>query len=268
MRLMRRVALDWAELDEIDPRILIQGVEPAAGKETANTVSLWGGVGSRMSRDHRDSLDIKVQFSLDIKRDRMQDRSAVFERVMAWAAKGGWLTLSQKPGRRVRVYAAQLPDEGDPLAWTQRYTITFRALGVPYWQRIQPNTLALSLSGASASGQISVLGSADTVLDLEYTNGGSGTVNSLDVTAGSSEMHLRSLGLAAGETLVADHVDNGRWCVRRIRIRNTQGVYRSAYGKLTPASSDDLTVSPGLQAVTLTGAAGGELRAECFARFV
>ena len=66
MRLKRRVALDFRELDELDPRILIQGVEPGAGKDTIGTVSLWGGTGSRVTGRHRDSLDVTVKFSLDI----------------------------------------------------------------------------------------------------------------------------------------------------------------------------------------------------------
>ena len=135
MKLTRRAALDGVQLDEIDSRILIQGIEPAAGKDQLTTVSLWGGVGSRVTGEHRDSLDIAVKFSLDIKKGQYQERSEIFEKVMAWAEKGGWLTVSQKPDRRIRVFCAQKPAEGDPLEWTNRYSITFRACGVPYWQQ-------------------------------------------------------------------------------------------------------------------------------------
>ena len=83
MKLTRRAALNGVQLDEIDSRILIQGIEPAAGKDQLTTVSLWGGVGSRVTGEHRDTLDVIVKFSLDIKKRQYQERSEVFEKVMA-----------------------------------------------------------------------------------------------------------------------------------------------------------------------------------------
>ncbi len=267
MRLKRRVSLDWAELDEIDPAILIQGVEPAAGKETVNSVSLWGGTGSRITGEHRDFLDVVVKFSLDIKRDRYRERSEIFDRVMAWAARGGWLRLSQKPDRKLRVYAAQLPSEGDPLEWTNRYSITFRANGVPYWQRETPN--GLILTGGTAEGILSVPGSRETVLDFTFHNGGSTSVTALTVTAGTTSLTLADLALAPGETLTVDHEDTGRRCVLRIRITGTGGAVRSAYACRTPGSSDELTVAPGLRTLSLAATGGtGTLRAGCNGRFV
>ena len=265
MILRRRVALNWRHLDEIDPRILIQGSEPQAGRETTGTASLWGGVGSRVTGEHRESLDVNVQFSLDIKRAHFEERAFVLEQIMTWAAAGGWLTLSQKPGRRLRVYAAQLPAEGDPLDWTQRYTITFRALGVPYWQRDAANTV--TLSGASASGVLSVTGNVATDAELLFKNTSGSVCNTVTVTAGDSTMALTDLGLASGETLWIDHDDDGRRCVLRIRIEDTNGVMRSAYSCRTPDSSDELRVTPGVQPVTLTAQRAGILKMSCYGRF-
>lgn len=266
MRLTRRVALDFRELDELDPRILIQGVEPGAGKDTIGTVSLWGGTGSRVTGRHRDSLDVTVKFSLDIKKDRYWERAEVFDRIMTWASAGGWLTLSQKPGRRLRVVAAQLPSEGDPLEWTNRYSITFRAYGVPYWQDVQV-TRTGSSGSASASLTLDVGGNTETAAEAAITNTSGATVNTLTLTAGGSAMTFAGLGLADGETLHIDHEDDGLRCVLRIRIEDAGGTFRTALDKRTPESSDDLTVTPGENAVTLSAGGAVTLRVWCRGRY-
>ena len=109
MILRRRVALDGIELDSVDSRILIQGIEPAAGKDQITAVILWGGTGSRVTAEHRDSLDIVVRFTINEKSYRPAERGEVLEKVCAWAAAGGWMTVNYKPDRRIRVICAQMP---------------------------------------------------------------------------------------------------------------------------------------------------------------
>ena len=46
MQLMRRAALDGVQLDSLDDRIIIQSIEPAAGKDTLSAVSLGGADGT------------------------------------------------------------------------------------------------------------------------------------------------------------------------------------------------------------------------------
>jgi hypothetical protein len=266
MKLKRRAALNGVQLDEIDERILIQGIEPAAGKDSLTTVSLWGGSGSRVTGAHRDSLDIIVKFSLDIKRGAYTERSEIFEKVMAWAAAGGWLTLTQKPGRKIRVICAQLPAEGDPLEWTNRYSITFRAHGVPYWQQESASQLRIAGTG-SAARQFGVGGTAETVMDVSYKNTSGATVNQVDITCGGSAIHLRNLGVANGETLAIDHDDNGKRCVLRVRIQGTNGSWRSALSKRQPDSSNDLHVPPGIVGITLYATGQGTWLLSCAGRF-
>jgi hypothetical protein len=266
MILKRRASLDRVQLDEIDGRILIQGIEPAAGKDQMNTVSLWGGDGSRVTGEHRDTLDVVIKFSLDIKRDAFEERSEIFEKVMAWAVGGGWLRVSTKPNRKLRVIAAQLPAEGDALEWTNRYSITFRAHGVPFWQdEYTENVRAASVSSLSRS--FNVGGSARTVMEASFQNTSGSTINSFTLSCGGSTIQLSSLGLANGETLVIDHADDGRRCVLRIRIRGTGGSYRSALDKRTAASSADLWVKPGNIAVSLSAGGAGTLLLSCTGRF-
>lgn len=265
MILKRRAALDGVQLDSIDSRILIQKIEPAAGKETIDAASIWDGSGSRVTGMHRDSLDIVVSFSINEKSYRPQARAEVLEKVNTWAAAGGWLTVNYKPGRKIRVMAAQLPGEGDALQRNQ-YSITFRAYGVPYWQETEPETLGLSGTSSggsfSAEGTYTVGGNQRTAADASFQNTGSGTINSLTIRAGESTVTFTGLGLAAGETLTIDHPDDGKRSLMRCRIGS-----RSAMAKRTAGSANDLWVEPGAQSVGCTADGAGTLEVTIAGRF-
>ena len=264
MILRRRVALDGVQLDSLDNRILVQSIEPAAGKDQISAVSLADGSGSRVTAMHRDWLDIVVKFSINEKSYRLEERAAVMEKVMNWAAAGGWLTVNYKTDRRVRVIAAQLPAEGDLQKRTTQYAITFRAYGVPYWQQVDANSLRLnSTSGAGVT--FGVAGNAESVMDISFTNTSGGTIDTFSITCGGSSFSFAGLGLGNGETLVIDHEDNGRQCLLRIRIRGTSGGYRSAMDKRS--GSDDLVVSPGVIWVSFSAGSSGTLLLQCAGRF-
>jgi hypothetical protein len=262
MKLLRRAALNGVQLDEIDKRILIQKVEPASGKDQVNAISLWGAAGNRVNKEHRDYLDVVVSFSMDIKRNALEERSEIFEKVMGWAMGGGWLTLSQKPDRRLRVIAAQLPAEGDPLEWTNRYSITFRAYGVPYWEK--ENASQLRIGGTSGtSRQFGVPGNVRGVMDAQFTNTSGGTINTFSIScSGGGSISLSGLGLGNGETLVIDHPNNGRQSWLRIRIGG-----RSVMGCRTSGSSNDLYCGPGTTTVSMSAGGSGTLLLSCNGRF-
>ena len=261
MRLMRRAALNGVQLDEIDNRILIQKIEPASGKDQFNAVSLWDRPGNRVNKKHRDYVDVTVTFSMDIKKNAFTERSEVFEKVMSWAMGGGWLTLSQKPERKIRVIAAQLPAEGDPLEWTNRYSITFRAYGVPYWQ--QEAASQLQVRGVSSlSRQFGVAGNVRSVMDVNFTNTSGGTINSFSISCGGSSISLTGLGLGNGETLTIDHPDDGEKSWLRIRIGG-----RSVLGCRSAGSSNDLYVNPGVITASMSAGGSGTLLLSCNGRF-
>ena len=262
MILSHRVALNGVQLDSVDNRILIQGVDEAAGMDQVSAVGVFGGVGQRITNRRRDYLDVTVRFSLKIHKTDMQARSDVFEKVNAWAAPGGWLTVNYKAGRRLWVVRYQCPAAGDQWAWTSVYSITFRAYAVPYWQQEPPEMLAAT--GSSIARSIGVGGNTKTVLDAKFKNTSGSACNTFSISAGGSAIALSSLGLANGETLHIDHTEDG---LLRIRIQSTGNVYRSALDKRTAASSDDLWVSPGAVTVTVTAQRTGALTLSCAGRF-
>ena len=273
MILTRRVALDGRQMDQIDERIAIQGIEFNGGRDTISAESLYGGTGSRVSNRHRDSLDITIRFGLMLERGREAERARLLEAVNGWAAAGGWLTTNLKPDRRIRVSCASLPGDGEVIDWTKDYAIVLRAYGCPWWQEETGTSASASGANATLQATLTINGYMTAPIDAEYRNTSGSAITSLTIGAGTSasapesRIQLESLGLASGETLVIDHPDEGDRSWLRIRIRTASGVYRSAYSCRTPESSDDLTASPGRKLVWVSGNGGGTLTANCRGRY-
>lgn len=267
MRTTRRAQIGSVQLDKIDDRIIIQSIEPQAGKDQRTTVALWGGSGSRITGEHREYLEVQIKFSINIKPGNYEERSEVLEAVNAWAAAGGWLRISPKPGRWIRVIGETLAPDGDALGWTNRFTLGLRAYGVPYWQDTEATTLTVKNTG-SCSRSFAVPGKAKTVLEIEFKNTSSATTNTLTISAGNSSISFEDLGLAKNETLYINHNDTGRQCLLRCYIRDAAGNYKSSVlNKRTGSSSDDLDVSAGEVAVKLSAQRSGNLTVSCRGRY-
>ena len=248
MILSRRVALGGVQLDSLDDRIVIQGVEETAGRDAISAVDFGARSGQRVTGRRRELLDITVHFGVDIPKGNYTDRETVLETVNSWAANGGWLTLGHKPGRRLSVVLAQPAAISDVRAWNTDYSMVFRAYAVPYWEAAE----AVSAETTGNSTTITVPGNAGTQADVIVENTGSSTVNALTVavTSGGRQraMVFSSLGLAAGEKLVIDHEAG----LLRIRIQASGGSYRSAMIRRNDESADDFAVVPGTVQCQLT----------------
>lgn len=258
-----RVSLDGVQLDEVDERIVVQGVESGAGKDNLTTLARAVD-GMRYAGRRRDSLDITVKFAVLLRKPQMAERAEVLEKVNAWAMNGGILRVGHKEGRRIRVILAQAPGEGDPWAYDTVYSITFRAVGIPYWEE---DTAVQGTSAEAASGStvLQVAGSARTVADVTLENRSGAVINTASVTAGSCSMSFTGLAMAGGESLVIDHDSQG---LIRIRIRSATGSWRSILGKRTPSSADDLFLDPGSRTVSFTAQRACRMTAGCRGRYL
>ena len=262
MELAHRAALNGAQLDEIDPRIIIKGIEGGAGKETVTSVNTGKGDGTRITGKRRDTVDVQVRFSMNIRRENITERGAVLEAVNAWAMRGGWLTVNYKPNRRLWVDEIVTPGEGDLWKRLSEYTITFRAHAVPYWQEENASS-ASSGSGTSGSGAIQVAGSAETVMDAELRNLSGATINTVSIQIGGHTMTFENLGMGNGESLVIDHVISSGKNVIRIRVGG-----RSAMALRTEGSADEFEVTPGACGFSFSAQRACRLTVSCRGRFV
>lgn len=257
MILKRRVALGGEQLDELDERIIITGVDEAAGKDTISGTAAAIGNGQRITARRRDTLDVSVRFALKIKNNDMKARSQLLEKVNAWAANGGWLTLNYRPGRRLRVVLAQAPGEGDLFNWANEFTMVFRAYSVPFWT----NTAETSVSsGTKASGSmvLDVPGNTNSVANVTVANKSGKTINKVTLTVNGYKMVFDSLALGGSASLVIDHVQTDSIFYFRAMVGST-----SVMAKRTGAN--DFIVKPGKnnisfsadRAVNVTVSAGG-----------
>lgn len=257
MILSKRVALNGVQLDELHDAIVIQRIDPGTPTRNIGTTSLMGGAGQRITGDHWETLDVTVEYGINLPKREMEERRQVFEAVTAWALDGGWLTVNWLPNRRVWVDRAEIANGGDMWEWTNTYTITFRAYCVPFWLDEVPTT---ETSPLISNGQISinVAGNVQSVLDVRFENRSGATINNFKVSAGGNELVLSSLALGGYEALQISHGTDGL-------LRITAGT-RSVLDKRT--GSDDLYVMPGDNVVRVTADRAGALTVMSYGRYV
>ena len=264
----RRVALDGNQLDQANSAVVIQSIEAGEGKENFSAVSLAGGYGQRVTGHHRDTVDIVVRFALKIRHTSLSSRASALEDVNTWAARavnGAWLTVNYKTNRRIWVKLVQAPGEGSLWDYTKEFQITFRAYGVPYWEEIETENTASLSAGTLKTGTISVTGNADTVADVTFENESENTVNACTITVDGNSFNFDSLGLAAGETLVISHENDG---ILKIRILETDEDYRDAMSKRLPTSADDLRCRTGTRNISFTSDYSCSMDVSCKGRFL
>jgi len=247
MILKRRVSLGGVQLDELDDRIIITGIDESAGKESITGVASAYGPGQRITNMRRETLDVTVKFAMRIKNDDMAGRAELLEAVNAWAAPGGWLKVGYRPNRRLNVILAQAPGGGDMFTWNSEFSLTFRAYSVPYWADTI-DTTAESGSKANGSMSIDVPGSANTVANVTVANMSGSTINHVKLTVAGKVIEFNSLSMTGSESLVIDHVQNSKIFYFRSRC-GTSDSMRSVMKRRTAESADDFTVSPGITSV-------------------
>lgn len=256
MQLKRRVALGGTQLDSLDNRILISGIDEAAGKETISAVSVGGADGQRITNRRRDTLDITIKFTMNIKNSDMAARSTLLDKVNKWAQPGGVLTVGHRSGKRLNVVLAQAPGGGDMFNWTNEYTIVFRAYTVPYWEDVTATSAEMTQDD-TGTGSITVPGSANTVADVTIVNKSGDTLDAVSLTINNCIIGFSGLGLANNGSLVIDHVTAGGVYAMRAKIGTT-----SVLAKKTGA--DEFVLKPGANSISWT--AGGDVAITVSAR--
>lgn len=246
MILSRRVSLDNKQLDEVNKRIVITGIEEAAGKDTLNTAAAAGWMGTRITQQRRDTLDVTVRFRILAEKRLMATREEILDKVNAWAASGsgGWLRIDHKQNRRLQVILVQPAAMGDPWNWTNEYTLVFRAYSVPYWEYDGTVPQYGFDVAAKGTGSITIQGSARTQLSVQVSNRSGKDINNVSVTIGSKKIAFKGLALKANQQLIMGYDRTAETCVPYFRIGNT-----SVMAARTPDSADEFDVTPGSKTV-------------------
>lgn len=244
MKLQRRVRLGDIWLDEVDDRIVINGIEPEDGRENITAVETATGFGSRITKKKRNNLGLVVRFKI-LEHGRsangMAERSQVIEKINAWASPCGILRVNYKPGRRLNVDTVQCPGEGSLWDYSKEFTMTFRAYKIPYWEDSTATSETIGGNVNKKSKSITVEGSAETQFNVELANKSGAKIDKVkELYIGDNKMSFSSgIALMGNETLVVDHKDG----LVRIRIRDSGGSYRNIMKYRTGAN--DFTAKPG-----------------------
>lgn len=260
MILKRRVALGGVQLDELDERIVISGIDEAAGRDSITAVGNSFGCGQRITGQKRDTLDVTVKFMMKIRNNDMAAREELLEKINGWAAEGGWLTVGHRPDRRLNVVLAQAPGAGDMFNWANEFTMVFRAYSLPYWQDSQ-TTAAVSKSANSGTVSIDVPGNVKTVADVKIENMSGQAINNITVNVDGNEMAFRGLNLGGTASLVIDHVMKAGLFYFRARIGST-----SVLAKRTGAN--DFYARPGTRTITFSADRAVKLTASVRGRYL
>lgn len=257
MILSRRVALGGVQLDELHDAIVIQRIDPGTPARNISAVSMMGGAGQRITGEHWETLDVVVEFGINLPKRELELRRQVYEMAVSWALRCGWLTVSWMPGRRVWIDRAELTNAGDMWEWTNKYTITFKAYSIPFWVDETPVSV-VNEQIAKGSVRIEVPGNVTTVLDVSFRNVSGATNNNFKITAGGNVIRIGSMGLGGSETLSFSHRTDG---LLQITAGN-----RSVMSKRTGA--DDLYVQPGSATVAVESDRAGALTVQCYGRYI
>lgn len=258
MILSRRVSFCGEQLDELDDSIVIRRADPGVPNESIQAVERMGGWGQRVTGQHWNTLEASVAFAINIKKTEMARRREVFDKVIAWANRKGWLEFSSIDDRRMYVEKTVIPGAGDMREWLSEYTIIFRAYSVPFWESITPASVTQNVT--SGSVLLDVGGTAPGVLDISFRNISGMTINNFSVSAAGNTLTLNGVNIAASETLNITHPrENGG--LLRIYSGN-----RDVYSLRTGA--DDLVVNPGRVTVNVDATRAGQLTVTNNARWL
>ena len=256
MILSRRVALGGVQLDELDASIVIRSVDPGMARENVTAVNRMGGAGQRVTFRHWETIEANVSFAIDLPKRQLAARKQIWDKVIAWANRKGWLTFNYIEGRRLYVDQVIYPDSGDLWAWTDEFTLTFRAYNVPFWQDETP----ASVTGDVTNGRLwlEIPGNVRGVLDLTAQNISGMGIQNFKVTAGGCVIELKGINLGGAETLSISHGTDG---LLRITAggRNLYSMYQG---------SDDLFVYPGSCAIDIATQRAVRVTAACYGRWI
>ena len=245
MRTRYIVALGGVELGEIAPEIIVTDIVHNAPVREIKASQIAGRNGQLYTRTVTSSVGVTVYFEIhtpDVRR-----RQAIMEDVQRWAMPGGVLTVSDKPGRQLRVLCENLPTVGSVLKWTSTCSIGFTAYAVPFWEDDIPKRVVIDGNG---SASLLVPGfAAPAGVDLTVRNTGETAVTSIAIACGNTTMTFSEINLQTGHDLIVAHDMNNLFMAS---IDDKSVLLNRA-----AQSSDDFELLPGKSAMLVVRADGG-----------
>lgn len=200
-----RVWLDGLGLADIDPAILITDIEEHAPKNKLTTCGNARYDGLRIARKVRQSISVTI--SLTVRERNHQRRQAVLERIAQWAQGVHYLTMSTRPGQRLRVMPDALPTDCSSLHWTQEMKITFTAYSIPYWEDEVP--VKVTAQGTQGVTCITPMGCVPCFLEAKIMHTASQPLEEIRLEVNGQVLHLQGLNAQAPQVIEIRYDDEG-----------------------------------------------------------
>lgn len=232
---------------DADPAVVLTDVREHPPLTERPAMAHAGRDGTRAGQARVTALPVTLTFELH--EPDPARRKHLCRALARWAAPGGWLTLGDRPGQRLRVICDAPPVIGSTLGWTQPVTLRLTAYDAPWWESATP--AAVWTDAAAASGRLDLRYPGDRPAPLEaaLTSVAGGVIGSVALTCGGQTIRLSGLGMAPGESLLLTHDERG---IARLLIRGADGD-RSALPLRDAASADEIWLAPGAaNAITFT----------------
>lgn len=227
-----RVTLGGVQMDSLDSNLRILDVGYTAPDEQITASRVANLDGFSYNNKYTEKQSVTITFELHIY--GIAERNEACQKVNAWAAAGGNLTVNERSGQYLyNVRCEQYATIASARNWTDPLTVVFSTTAIPYWISSTAKTLTLE-SGTAEAGTLVMDGNIGNALVSATITASSNTVTSLQISAGSTSITLSGLSLAATKSLAIDYI-NGRY----LRIRQNGS---NAMSKMTAGSSDVLCI--------------------------
>ena len=221
--------MDGVGLQNLDPTIYIIDIEESVPSMNVVTMQRAGGDGMHVARRQRQALTVTIRYM--VREYDTVRRKDVFNKISTWA-RGKYLSISDRPGQRLRVQCDAAPVVNSALRWTETQSLVLTAYQKPYWEDETP--LAVSVAGRTGEALVNTPANAvGFYVDVVVKNTSSAKINTLRISTHHGEMFFEDIDLAAGGEL-------GVWY-------DDDGILRLPIGKRTAQSVDDFELEPGKQ---------------------
>ena len=219
--------MDGVGLQNLDPTIYIIDIEESVPAMNVVTMQRAGSDGLHVARRSRQSLTVTIRYM--VREYDTVRRKDVYNKIAAWA-RGKYLSISDRPGQRLRVQCDATPVTNSALKWTEVQSLVLTAYQKPYWEDETP----ITLTATGRIGEMLINTPANAVgfyVDVAVKNVSSATINTLRISTHHGEMFFEELDLAAGDSF-------GVWY-------DDDGILRLPIGKRTAQSVDEFELYAG-----------------------
>ena len=239
------VSLGNVSLAGLDENIYVSDISYQAASPSRSTNQIAARDG-QYSGENEHFSEAKVAVTFMARAYDTADRQEIIQKVAAWAAGGGWLTTSDRPGQRLYVVCTRYPAVTSVMRWTENLSLEFTAFDYPFWTDTTATEVTLTSSGSKATKTLTLGGVRNSFVEATVTAGAA--ITTLEFGCGSTAIKLTGLSIANEETV-------------RIRYENkhhTLWIHKGDYfsnatslmDKRTTDSSDDLVAAVGANTVT------------------